>query len=196
MVNDIHELRPSPRAAAPVEPAGFRSRPDRAPDNAVARLDRLSTNDDLKSDLPVADSHSDVDVDALEAVRAEQGLRSYVGRVAAGLGLDSAGMWCEVADEAAAYVALEQRLASRPARDVALVWDDRRGWAVGVETRSGEDLLVVAWYGPELLPSPEEVVRFVRSVLAEGVGHSVPPSVCAAARQQVRARLARRVADG
>jgi hypothetical protein len=189
MVNDIPVMRQSPREAAAPDSEGLRSRPDWAPDNAVARLERLSKHDDVKRGLPVTDA------DALVAVRAEQGLRSYVGRVAAGLGLDSAGMWCEVADEAAAYVALEQRLASRPARDVALVWDDRRGWAVGVETRSGEDLLVVAWYGPELLPSPEEVVRFVRNVLAERVDHSAPPSVCAAARRQVRARLARCATD-
>lgn len=118
--------------------------------------------------------------------QAERRLRAYVRRVARGLGLGPESAWCEVAEEANAYVALDRQLPQRPGRDVALVWDERRGWAVGVETGSGEDLLIVAWHGPELLPAPARVVRFTEAVLAGDETRSVPPVI--SARQ--RARLA------
>lgn len=104
---------------------------------------------------------------------AERGLRCYVHRVASGLGLGPESTYCELAPPASAYLALEDRLADWPDRDTAVVWDDQRGWAVGVETASGEDLLVVAWYGPDLVPAPEEVVRFVKNALT---GHYPSPA--------------------
>jgi hypothetical protein len=52
---------------------------------------------------------------------------------------------------------------------VALVWGEHRGWAMGVETGSGEDLVIVSWYGPALLPGPAEVARFVRAAGCSGV---------------------------
>jgi hypothetical protein len=155
---------------------------------------RLSTNDDVVSGPAAAERHADVSMGTLHALRAEEGLRRYVHRVADGLGVGLEGVWSELADEAAAYIALDEQLPSRPGRDVALVWDDRRGWAIAVETRSGEDLLMVAWYGPELLPAAQEVVRFTRDVLAGRAGESVPPAV-QTARMRVRVRLARRPAS-
>jgi hypothetical protein len=156
---------------------------------------RLSTNDDVVSGFVAGESQAEVGMGALDALRAEQGLRSYVHRVAEGLGVGLEGVWSELADEAAAYVALDEQLPSRPGRNVALVWDDRRGWAVAVETRSGEDLLMVAWYGPELLPAPQDVVRFTQDVLAGRASESAPPAVRTAARKRVRVRLARRPAS-
>jgi Family of unknown function (DUF6292) len=152
---------------------------------------RLSTDDVVTTGLDGGEEHADADSRVLDAVRAERGLRRYVCCVAEGLGAGLEGVWSELADEAAAYVALDERLPSRPGRDVALVWDDRRGWAVAVETGSGEDLLMVAWYGPELLPAPKDVVRFTRGVLSGRIGESAPqPAVRAAVRQRARIRLA------
>lgn len=103
--------------------------------------------------------HSDVAV--------ERGLRAYVERVAETLGQGPACALCEVADAACAYVALDQRLPSWPERDVALIWEQRHGWAVCVETHSGEDLLVVAYQGPPQVPEPELVAGFAKGVFAE-----------------------------
>jgi hypothetical protein len=108
---------------------------------------------------------------------AGRGLRSYVHRIAAGLGLGPESVWCELADQSAAYLALTDRLADAPGQDVALIWDDTHGWAVGTEPRAGADLLVRAWYGDDPLPAPEDVVAFTKSVLAgQPAGQRTPPT--------------------
>lgn len=99
--------------------------------------------------------------------RAEWGMHVYVERIAAGLGVEQAATYCEVADVAVAYVALADRLDRYPGRDTALVWDERQGWALAVETHSGEDLLVLAYLGRQLLPAPEAVVAEAKAVIAE-----------------------------
>lgn len=125
---------------------------------------------------------------SVTADAAATGLRHYVYRIAAALGVGPEGTCWELADEANAYVALNDRLARFPTRDVALTWDGDRGWAVGVETRSGEDLLVVSWYGPDVVPAPDDVVVFAKAVFAdEPVGQPTPPH---GADPAVLARLA------
>jgi hypothetical protein len=102
-------------------------------------------------------------------------LRDYVHRIAAGLGVGPESTWCEVDSPASAYVALE-RTPRWHKKDLALVWDEQHGWAVAVETHSGEDLLILAYFGPEQLPEPEDVVRFAAKVLAgEPAGQTEPP---------------------
>lgn len=113
---------------------------------------------------------------SVTADSAARGLRTYVHRIATALGIGPEGTYCEVAEISSAYIALGGHLARHPARDVALTWDDARGWAVGVETRSGEDLLVVAWYGPDPVPAPDDVVGFAKDVFAgERAGRPTPP---------------------
>jgi hypothetical protein len=136
---------------------------------------------------------TDPGADTFDPQRAENALRRCVAEVAIGLGVGAEGTSFELADRATMYLALDQRLRQFPGRDVAVVWDERRGWAVGVENRSGDDeLVMVAWYGPDLLPAPEEVVRFVRRVLAGRVDHPAPPSVPREQFLGLRGRLARR----
>lgn len=107
---------------------------------------------------------------------AQWGLRSYVHRIATGLGLGPESVWYELADQSSAYLALSDRLADAPGQDVALIWDDTHGWAVGIEPRTGGDLLVRAWYGEDPLPAPEDVVAFTKSVLAgQPAGQHSPP---------------------
>ncbi|GAB3721965.1 hypothetical protein GCM10027598_36260 [Amycolatopsis oliviviridis] len=49
-----------------------------------------------------------------------------------------------------AYVALDHRLPSHPDRDRALPWDEAHGWAIAIETHSGEDLVIIRVHaGPE-----------------------------------------------
>lgn len=53
-------------------------------------------------------------------------------------------------------------------RDTALLWDERRGWAFAAETHSGENLLVLAYLGGELVPAPARVHGFVTAIRAAG----------------------------
>lgn len=97
---------------------------------------------------------------------AEHGLRHYTAQIAAAVGAGPEAVWCEGADAPSAYVALDHRLPGHPDRDVALIWAAERGWAVAVETGCGEDLLITASLGGDVLPAPETVATWVRSVLA------------------------------
>jgi anti-anti-sigma factor len=121
---------------------------------------------------------------------AESGLRCYVHRVAAGLGLGPESVWYELADRATAYLALDQQSVDHPDQDAALVWDDTRGWAVAIEGGTGDGLAVLAWYGQDPLPAPEDVAAFTKSVLAgQRAGQPTPPARQPADR--VRERLTR-----
>ena len=102
------------------------------------------------------------------------GLRQYLLAVA-GL-LDAPAWFCEVDVPANAYVALDQRIPRYPDLDTALVWDERDGWAAAVESASGEDLVVLAYLGEDVLPPPAAVVAFVRELYADGYpGRPDPP---------------------
>ena len=105
-------------------------------------------------------------------------LQHYVHRIADGLGVGPESAWCEMADKPNAYVALEHH---RGRADLALVWDQRHGWAVVVEAHSGEDTPVLAYFGPDPLPVPADVVAFANLVVAgESAGQKNPPE-CAPA---------------
>ncbi|HEY1572989.1 MAG TPA: DUF6292 family protein [Pseudonocardiaceae bacterium] len=68
-------------------------------------------------------------------------------------------------------------MARFPHRDLALLWDERHGWSAGVETHSGEDLIVVAHRGADLLPPPAAVRAFAERLVAGApVGHPYPPA--------------------
>lgn len=128
--------------------------------------------------------------DGVDAESLERGLLAYVQSVASEMALGPEGIWCEAAEEAGAYLALDGRLARHPDRDVALVWDEYRGWAVGVETGCGEDLVIVAWYGQVLLPVAAEVARFARRALTGDGDRSEPPAIPSEQREHLPARLA------
>lgn len=107
---------------------------------------------------------------------AARGLRRYVRLVAEAVGAGSSAWCCEVDTRSTAYVALEGRIAHYPDHDVALVWDERTGWAAAVESASSDDLHVIAYLGDDVLPSPRKVAQDVRELLAEApVGALKPP---------------------
>jgi hypothetical protein len=62
---------------------------------------------------------------------------------AVGVGLESCVL--DLDHPVSAYIALDCRLDRYPDRDLALVWDERHGWALAMETHSGEDLIVVRY---------------------------------------------------
>ena len=127
-----------------------------------------------------------------EADRAlAEGLAGYVRAVAAALNVGAEATAFEVSDTATAYLALSVRSTAHPGRDLMLVWTERYGWALSVETAPTEPPAVLACLGPDVVPGPVEVVGFVTGVLAGSSRASrVPPRVVAG-RREVGARLAR-----
>ncbi|GAB1516177.1 DUF6292 family protein [Actinophytocola sp. KF-1] len=91
-------------------------------------------------------------------------LRRYVRLVNEALGLTGECWYVQADDAVSAYIALDRRLRRCPDRDVALLWDDSHGWSAAIETHSGEDLLVVAYLGQEVLPAPARVAAWVRDL--------------------------------
>ncbi|MEU5259404.1 DUF6292 family protein [Amycolatopsis sp. NPDC021455] len=105
---------------------------------------------------------------------ARSGLSGYLAVVSAALGVGGESCTADLDVPASAYVALDLRLPRHPGRDLALLWDERHGWALAMETHSGEDLLVLAYLGDDLVPSPARVRGFVAAIRDAG-GPSAPP---------------------
>jgi Family of unknown function (DUF6292) len=98
---------------------------------------------------------------------AAQGLSRYVRLVAEELGLTGECSFSQLAPPVNAYLALDGHLPLFPSRDVALIWHEEHGWAAGIETHSGEDLILLSFLGDVVLPAPRVVAQFARSVLGE-----------------------------
>ncbi|SEC95668.1 hypothetical protein SAMN04489727_5749 [Amycolatopsis tolypomycina] len=96
---------------------------------------------------------------------AARGLRQYLLVVAAKL--DAPAWFCEVDVPAGAYLALERRLARFPDHETALLWDERDGWSAAVESATGDEVIVLAYLGEDVLPPPEAVVAFVTGLYGE-----------------------------
>jgi hypothetical protein len=93
-------------------------------------------------------------------------LAAYARQVAVAVGVPVEAVGFEVSDTATAYVGLVERLSARPSRDLMLVWDERLGWSVAVETMPGEPPLVAARLGNDTVPTPAAVAVFVAAVVA------------------------------
>ncbi|MBP2326827.1 hypothetical protein JOF56_007212 [Kibdelosporangium banguiense] len=108
---------------------------------------------------------------------ATYGLRYYLRVVADEIGLTGESSYVQLEPPVHAYMAVEGRLKSFPARDVALLWDEEHGWAAGVETHSGEDLMVLTYLGKDVLPPPRTVARFARALTGDRLpGQTEPPA--------------------
>jgi hypothetical protein len=109
---------------------------------------------------------------------AARGLRGYLRQVCRALGIGPEASCWEVDDRATAYVALDGRLPGYPDHDLALVWDEEHGWAAALETRSGDDMIVLCYLGWDVLPRPEVVVEFVTALRADDYpGQPDPPAL-------------------
>ena len=92
------------------------------------------------------------------------GLSGYLRAVAGAVGESAAGTSCEVSDTATAYIGLT----GRGPRDLMLVWSERDGWSVHVETDPTESPIVVSRLGgDDPAPPPWVVSRFVSDTLAD-----------------------------
>lgn len=97
--------------------------------------------------------------------REESALHAYVDAVAHRLGIRPEYTSCDVSESTSAYLALADRLPGFPDRDLALIWDERFGWAAAIESGCGEDLTLVAFLGTEPVPPPQAVAAFVNELL-------------------------------
>lgn len=95
----------------------------------------------------------------------ERRLRGYVGAVARAVGVGLESCTLDASTPAAAYIALDWRLARFPDHDLALVWDETHGWAAAIEDAT-HTATILAYLGGEVLPEPRAVVRFLAAVRA------------------------------
>nr|WP_157527346.1 DUF6292 family protein [Kibdelosporangium sp. MJ126-NF4]CEL14319.1 hypothetical protein [Kibdelosporangium sp. MJ126-NF4]CTQ88686.1 hypothetical protein [Kibdelosporangium sp. MJ126-NF4] len=101
--------------------------------------------------------------------RLTRGLAGYLRAVAKAIGVPAEATSFEVSDTATAYLALAQRSPDSPARDLMLVWSERSGWILSVETDPGEAPVVIDRIGgTDPLPEPSVVARFVADALSPG----------------------------
>ncbi|QUQ67714.1 DUF6292 family protein [Kutzneria sp. CA-103260] len=115
------------------------------------------------------------------------GLTGYLRAVANAVGEPAAGTSCEVSDTATAYIGLTVK----GPRDLMLVWSERDGWAVLVETAPAESPIVVSRLGgDDPAPPPWVVSRFVSDTLAEVPSQPSPQAHHRQNRQQLADRLA------
>lgn len=88
-------------------------------------------------------------------------LADYVHQVAAAIGVSSDATGHEVTDTATAYVAVDERCVTHPDHDLMLVWDERLGWYIAIETTPTEPPVVMAYLDGDAVPAPAVVARFV-----------------------------------
>ncbi len=135
-----------------------------------------------------------VDPDSLTA----RGLTSYVDSVAAALTMPRHAVHHEVSELSSAYLALHRRSPVFPELDLMLLWDERHGWSVALETAPADDPVVLAYLGGDVLAEADEVHRFVQDVIAGKCPGQLdpPPALDADQAEELVWRLATRAEDG
>lgn len=109
---------------------------------------------------------------------AVRGLRHYVRQVCRALGLGPEAGCVDIDERASAYIALDGRLPGYPEHDVALVWDEENGWAAALETRAGDDMIILCYLGWDVVPPPVALIDFVAALRADGYpGQPDPPAL-------------------
>lgn len=93
-------------------------------------------------------------------------LAHYVRQVAAAIGVPADAVGYEVSDTATAYIGLAERSSQHAGRDLMLVWDERLGWYIGVETHPEEKAVVICYLGGDVVPPPATIARFVAETVA------------------------------
>ncbi|MFC0541977.1 DUF6292 family protein [Kutzneria chonburiensis] len=135
-----------------------------------------------------------VDPDSLTA----RGLSRYVSDVAATLRVPRHAVHHEVSELSSAYLALHRRSPMFPELDLMLLWDERHGWSVALETAPADGPVVLAYLGGDVLAEADEVHRFVEDVIA-GECPGRPDAPVALDSEQIEElvwRLAARAEDG
>lgn len=147
--------------------------------------DRPHRGDQERRNLQRAD-----DGRAAADVALVSGLSGYVRAVADALDVTIEATDFEVSDTATAYFGLAVRSTQHPDHDLMLIWSERHGWALAVETAPAEQPAVLAYLGADLVPEPATVARFVRDAIKDSAtGERTPPSITVG-RRDVGALLA------
>lgn len=124
----------------------------------------------------------------------EVSLVGYLSRVAAALGVPAESTASEVSDTATAYLGLTQRWCERPGRDLMLVWDERLGWYIAVESAyPGEKADVLAYLAGDVVPAIATVARFVTDAAAGRRGTITAPAAAAAEREVLSRRMSAQI---
>jgi hypothetical protein len=109
--------------------------------------------------------------------RPARGLRRYVWLVAEACGVGPDGFFLELERPLCAYLAVDGRLSRFPTRDVALWWQEEHGWAAGIESHSGRNIVLLTYLGLDALPAPRVVAHFLTELFAERFpGQPDPPA--------------------
>jgi anti-anti-sigma factor len=103
----------------------------------------------------------------------EHGLHRYLRLVARELRLEGESWSVHQEPGFSVYLPLQERSERFPDQDVALLWDERFGWAAAVESSRDNELTVLGYLGQDVLPSPRTVARFATEVIA-GDGDARP----------------------
>jgi hypothetical protein len=119
-------------------------------------------------------------------------LAGYVLQVANAIGVPPDAVGYEVSDTATAYLGLAERSPEHTGRDLMLVWDERLGWYVGVETRPDETQLVLCYLGGDAVPAPGAVARFVAETVSGGRADRLRPVLPLVDRITLAKRMAER----
>ncbi|HVV24041.1 MAG TPA: DUF6292 family protein [Pseudonocardiaceae bacterium] len=106
-----------------------------------------------------------------------RGLRRYVRLAAEAIGVGAEASVVQFDDPISAYLALDRCHSAYPDRDLALLWDERCGWALGVEASDGPRVDVLGYLATDLLPPPRVVAAYVETACRTGdAGQSAAPS--------------------
>lgn len=134
-----------------------------------------------------------VDPDSLTA----RGLDCYVASVASSLLVPRHAVHYEVSELSTAYLALHRRSPVFPELDLMLLWDERHGWSVALETAPADDPVALAYLGGDVLAEADEVHRFVEDVIAGKCPGQPepPPALNAEQTEELVWRLASRAED-
>jgi hypothetical protein len=102
---------------------------------------------------------------------AARGLRRYVRLVAEAVGVGAEASTLQLDEPVSVYLALDRCSPQHPDQDLALLWSERDGWALGLESMVNADVLVQGFLGAEVLPPPRTVADYVaRACRGEGFG--------------------------
>ncbi len=112
---------------------------------------------------------------------AARGLLRYVGLVGDAIGMGAAASMVQLDEPISVYLPLDRCAAEYRDRDLALLWDERCGWALAVESGGGVDLRIAGFLGSGLVPAPRVVADYVdRACHGGGFGDASPPEPAAA----------------
>lgn len=117
-------------------------------------------------------------------------LAVYVNHVAEAVGVSAEATGCEVSDTATAYLGLDRRLRTQPDHDLMLLWDERLGWYIAVETTPAEAPAVLAYLDGDTVPTPDAVARFVADTASDQTATRIRPVSLPTDRGELAARMA------